>query len=409
MGMYTLIPSNATNPIGTNPNYQSISTNNSSSYDSPEVNVQTPVAVSGTFDYFRVKCQSAPGTGTTVTWTLRVNGVDTALTVTISGTNKTGTDTTHSVTVNAGDLVNWKITYTGSPSSLTTVSSTCRFLSNTSGTGVLFAKAIAPSAGTTGYAYVQGNCLANSTETNREAVMPTPGTISKLSIFLDVAPGGSDTISVTLMKNGSTTALTTTLSASSTTGTDSSDTVTYAQGDTLSYKIVSSATAATGYVGIGVQWVPTTDGESLGLDTYTATLAQASTRYKEPIGGRGNYQSTETSAQLLTMGCTVNKLYVFSAGIASGQTLAMTLRKNSAGTTLTSTITGTATSASDTTHNVTVADDDLLSLQYVTSATTGTITQTMAAVVYFLASPIASILYPPTYRILQAVSRAANY
>lgn len=62
-----------------------------------------PWPATGTFRNFVVSTDVAPGVGKTCTYTVRKNGVDTALTVTLSGTQTTGSDLTHSVAVALGD------------------------------------------------------------------------------------------------------------------------------------------------------------------------------------------------------------------------------------------------------------------------------------------------------------------
>jgi hypothetical protein len=48
-----------------------------------------------------------------VTYTVQINGVDTSLTCTISASNTTASDTTHSASVAAGDLITLKAVQTG--------------------------------------------------------------------------------------------------------------------------------------------------------------------------------------------------------------------------------------------------------------------------------------------------------
>ncbi len=75
-----------------------------------EVRTQTPMAIAGTFKnfYFRTS-GSQPASGTLVA-TIRKNGVDTAVTVTIpaNGAAQTVSDTSNSFSVAAGDLIGIK-------------------------------------------------------------------------------------------------------------------------------------------------------------------------------------------------------------------------------------------------------------------------------------------------------------
>lgn len=75
-------------------------------------------------------------------------------------------------------------------------------------------------------------------------LVPTGGTISKLILTVDQVPGGADTVVVTVMKNGVATTLTATLTSALTTISDTTHSFTVASGDTLSLRIVASATSA---------------------------------------------------------------------------------------------------------------------------------------------------------------------
>lgn len=64
---------------------------------------------------FYVELGGAPGAGTSWILTVTVNEVDSALVVTISDTDTTGSDTTHTVSVSPGDRIAIKASKTGSP------------------------------------------------------------------------------------------------------------------------------------------------------------------------------------------------------------------------------------------------------------------------------------------------------
>ncbi len=72
---------------------------------STERRVQNIMPIAGTVGNFTVFLETAPSTGSSWTLTLRKNGVDTAVTCTVSGTGQTCSDATHTVTFAAGDLV----------------------------------------------------------------------------------------------------------------------------------------------------------------------------------------------------------------------------------------------------------------------------------------------------------------
>lgn len=75
--------------------------------------VDIPAPVASTLSNFYVELSAAPGVGNSVAVTVRKNAADTALTLTITGTAVSGSDTTHTVTVAAGDLLDIKVVPTG--------------------------------------------------------------------------------------------------------------------------------------------------------------------------------------------------------------------------------------------------------------------------------------------------------
>lgn len=71
-----------------------------------------PVPYAGVLQQLRVKCGTAPTVATAVV-TVRKNGSDTALTATVGISATTASDTTHQVSVAAGDTVSVKLTNAG--------------------------------------------------------------------------------------------------------------------------------------------------------------------------------------------------------------------------------------------------------------------------------------------------------
>jgi hypothetical protein len=78
--------------------------------DATEADVYIVVPCAGTIDNLYVELGGASGSGESHAFTVRKNGADTALTVTISGaTDTTGNDTGNSFTVAAGDKLSLKV------------------------------------------------------------------------------------------------------------------------------------------------------------------------------------------------------------------------------------------------------------------------------------------------------------
>lgn len=78
-----------------------------------EANVDIDAPATSTISNFFVQLSAAPGVGNSVSFTIRKNGIDTAVTCTISGTNTSANDTSHTLSVAQGDLLTIKVVPTG--------------------------------------------------------------------------------------------------------------------------------------------------------------------------------------------------------------------------------------------------------------------------------------------------------
>ena len=110
-------------------------------------------------------------------------------------------------------------------------------------------------AGTTSYLGTTG---ANTTEAMNHFRVSFPCTISQLYVNSRLAPGGAETYTFTVRKNGSNTVLTATISASATSAEDTSNSVSFSAGDFFSVSVVASSGAATSQgISFCVQVLPT--------------------------------------------------------------------------------------------------------------------------------------------------------
>jgi len=80
------------------------------SEDSAEAMAVHVVTKNGTLRGMRVLAGTAPGTGNTVTFTARLNGLDTTITATLSGATYFATDLVNSAAVSTNDVINVKFT-----------------------------------------------------------------------------------------------------------------------------------------------------------------------------------------------------------------------------------------------------------------------------------------------------------
>lgn len=197
--------------------------------------------------YFRV--HAAPGSGKTRTLEIYKNGSATGVTCTISDTATLASDLTHSVSVADDDLISLAETNTGTPTNAL-FSFSMRWVPTILGESVQLDRiSSSPVASATRYSPAHGGSNGNqATESNHGTNAPVPFTMKKLRVNLVTAPGGATTRAVTLRKGTgsgqSSTALTKTLTGSTTSDSDSVNTVSVATGDICNNMIVSSASVA---------------------------------------------------------------------------------------------------------------------------------------------------------------------
>lgn len=207
--------------------------------------VQQVMPVGGTFRDLGVALGAAITSGD-YTVTLYINGSPTALTRT--QTSAAWGLATGSVSVAAGDLVHFEVTY-NTPSANTTVMATVGFEASTPSYGVaMCANAISPATNT--YNAVYGNNSWSATEAGMQ-MYALACRFKRLYVQLATAPGTSNSRTVTMRVNGSNTSLTVTVSGSSTSGFIDLD-VDVVQGDLISFLHTTSGTPASSVIRFGV-------------------------------------------------------------------------------------------------------------------------------------------------------------
>jgi hypothetical protein len=80
-----------------------------------EDDVQQVVTVAGTIDSLHIRLTTAPGLGRSYAFAARRNGVDTALSCTVSGSEQSCADTTSTAAFASGDLLSIRVTPIGTP------------------------------------------------------------------------------------------------------------------------------------------------------------------------------------------------------------------------------------------------------------------------------------------------------
>lgn len=330
------------------------------------------VPCSGTFSNLRVRVGSAPGTNKSFAFTVLKNGVATALTCTISGSNTTASDLTHSFTVAAGDLLYIKIVPTGTPtSSLPYVS---LLFTNSDGLSPLLSSVYGANFNATTQRYHPLMCDNSGGAANvtiSSVVIPTNGTISNLFVNLSTAPGAGKYWDFKVYKNGSSTAITTRISDTAKVGNDTTHSISVSAGDIVCVSSIPNSTPSGSTGAFGLTFKPDTDGESIHTMTDAGAYSpQANTFYLAAEGGKWTQKTTEIQFCAITKDLVLKKLYTkVYAAPGAGNSETFTARKNGADQSLTCQIADAATSANDTVNTVSYSEGDDLQIKVVNSAT----------------------------------------
>jgi hypothetical protein len=199
----------------------------------------------------------------------------------------------------------------------------------------------------------------------------TPGTFRDLIVTFDVAANNSG--SMTLYKNGSATALTVSWSASTVAVMDATNEVSVVAGDTVCWYVDSGSTGTANWAACsyccGFRGTYYNNDCLWGCANPNITLG-TNANYYMSAGGQpvGTSSSTNSYRIVCPTAGVLKNLYVnLGTAPGAGTSRTCTLYKAGSAQTLTCTISNTATSASDTTHTVTVAAGDSFEFNFTLS------------------------------------------
>jgi hypothetical protein len=323
-----------------------------------------PVLAAGTIRYLRIQL---------ATYTIRKNGVDTALVVTITSGNTFGENLVDAVSFSAGDTISLKRVQTLGTRSYTRV--TLEFEGDTIGASIYGANFTTIFNNTA--VRLMGLFQAHVTPLTATEVLAIntvmcPGTLNEASYVLSVAPGSGISREFVIVKNGvdqdgagGTVDTKVTIADTATSGSKSFS-LPLAQGDTVHVKTTPIGTTASANGMQGFRFTATEDHtwNVCGGDNGFSTSA---TEYAE-LPGLNRGQSTTEADRNVNAGPTtfrLRKLYArMNATLASGS-YQLTVRKNSA--TPTGTLTVVLDSAnqerSDLVNATEYVDGDVFALQ----------------------------------------------
>lgn len=405
MTMVSQVASVSGNLAASTSNFSQLQGSNNA-WSSTETRTQQVLPCAGTYSNLRVTVTDPSGAATRQ-FILRKTAANTTLTCTVTGGATQAQDLVNSVAVVAGDLVNMRQTTSAGVASSPNTTWNMKFTAtNNNESPLMWGNATGPAAGATNYAPYMGDGAIQAATAAPPlnvdflvaAPIPTGGTLKSLYVALSTAMTGGSMV-ITVYQNGAPTGLTVTIASGASSGNDTTHTLTIAAGDTISYEMVNNGSNAP-FPHISTCFVATTDGESITCIASAGTQLQNTTNYNAIGGGSATWVTTENTRQVALQACTVKNFY-FQSNPAITTTVTGTVRKNTAAGNNTAVVTGIVLAppvqANDTTHTDTFVDDDLCSIQMVTSLTTGTV-RTYAAVVLYIAPPSGGVTYPQLER-----------
>lgn len=222
------------------------------------------------------------------------------------------------------------------------------------------------SASGTVYSSLIGGSPWTSTELYNRKIVSTSGKITNLRVVLAGSPGAGKSYDFTLMLNGAPSALTLEIADAATSGSDTTNEVAVVAGDSISLRCVPTGTPAM----VRAAWTSMFEGdlskESLILGgPGVSTISNTATEYSQIMGANDDPTLTENDhRQVCPTPGIIKNLYVELSpdpGLAP-DAYRFTLRKNGISQSLTVTITANDTTGNDTTHEVTVAAGDVLTM-----------------------------------------------
>lgn len=205
------------------------------------------------------------------------------------------------------------------------------------------------------------SAYAARTATSRSSIIAAAGTLTNLRARVNTAPGGSDSVVITLYVDGSASTSTCTITGTATTCADTSNSVAVTAGQTLLYDVDYTATATTAPMQWSMVFTPTTSDYTV-LSGGSGGNNMANTDWA-PLGGIAvGGSASEPPGRFVAAGAGTVRDFYCAAGVApgAGNSFIYTLRVNGSNTSVVCTIADTNTSSSDTTNTAAIVAGDLV-------------------------------------------------
>lgn len=330
-------------------------------WDAVEADAVTPWAVAGTFTNAWFRRAAALAVGQTETFTLRKNGVDTALSVVIPAEGIEASSAVE-VTVAPGDTLSFRRTATGSPTS-EAVWMTVEFQSGTttaSGYATSVSAGVMNASSARYNALFRGDSQWDPTDSHSTRnVCAVAGNVTDIYWQLEDAPGLGTSYTFAIIKNGVTQDGTggtpdtrVTIADTATTG-NVNFTLAVVVGDAVSVSCTPTGTPATSNAQYAVAFTASSAGLSqfCGRTSSLLNTASAAYNYISWEGGSQAWSATE-SDRLVYAGISAfrigSPIVALSGAPSAGRSYTFAGRKNQADGGPTLTISDTSTSGTGT-------------------------------------------------------------
>jgi hypothetical protein len=212
-----------------------------------------------------------------------------------------------------------------------------------------------------------------ATNLNASPPMAIAGVVDNLQVSLDQAPGAGTTLTTTLIKAGSDTTQTCSISDAATTCSDIAHPITFAVGDTCGFRTQATVGAPAATLSdVTNSFVATTDNEAFILGNTDGNVSATLTQYYLPTGAVATTTVAHASTTMPTDGTIANFYVALSAApgtAASGKAYDVTVYKNGSATGVTCQVLNTATTCSDVTHTAAYVAGDSIAVETVPTGT----------------------------------------
>jgi hypothetical protein len=348
------------------------------------------VTAPGVLQNFTVRATFPLGAGS-YTATVMRNAVATSITCTITSPATTCSDTTNSTRIAVGDELDVRYLGSGSPN-LITFTTAIDFVPDVSNETLLAAEF---NENQTVFAYSSlytRAVFAPGEATATQSIMIPSGVFSNMRAAINLAPGAGTSMLFSLRSNQATTSLACTISDTAKTCSDTTHFASTPAGTLLDISVSpTGAAAASGVMGFGMKFVPTTLGQFFFMGGSGSANQGTATTYLQFSGiSPTNGTTTQSDAQMVANAMTITGFSVAQTNVAgvAAITRTYTLEVNGSATAATCSVAASARSCSWQ-GSVTVNQGDLL--DYIDTVTGGAATNAQVRI-----STVATRIQPPT-------------